>query len=92
MRRLTLPIILLAFAASSFAAAPTQDQTFDLKDGGKVVIEKNGTMAHYDDAGKRVIMRDGVIMEAKDGSKLMMKNNEIWKMISTHGTLKPGAQ
>ena len=61
-----------------------------MPDGGKIVIEKNGTMAHFDAAGKRVIMRDGVAMEAKDGSKLMMKNNEIWKTISTHGTLKPG--
>jgi hypothetical protein len=54
------------------------------------VIEKSGTRIHLDAAGKRVIMRDGVEMEAKDGSKVMMKNNAIWKTISTHGTLKPG--
>ncbi len=90
MRKLTLPVLLLAFAASAFAAAPVQDQTFELKDGGKIVIEKSGTMIHLDAAGKRVIMRDGVEMEAKDGSKLMMKNNAIWKTISQHGTLKPG--
>ena len=30
------------------------------------------------------------MMDAKDGSKLMMKNNAIWKTISEHGTLKPG--
>lgn len=29
-------------------------------------------------------------MEAKDGSKIMMKNNAIWKQITEHGTLKPG--
>ena len=90
MRKLTLPALLLAIAGSSSAATPPQDQTIELKDGSKIVIEKSGTMAHYDAAGKRVIMRDGVIMETKDGSKLMMKNNEIWKTISTHGTLKPG--
>jgi hypothetical protein len=35
-------------------------------------------------------MKDGQIMEAKDGSKLMMKNNAIWKTLTEHGTLKPG--
>ena len=90
MRKLTFSALLLAFAASTFAADAVKEQTIELKDGGKIVVEKSGTMAHYDAAGKRVIMRDGVIMEAKDGSKLMMKNNEIWKTISTHGTLKPG--
>ena len=29
-------------------------------------------------------------MEAKDGSKLMMKNNALWKTLTEHGTLKPG--
>ena len=87
MRRLTLPILLLAFAGAAFAA---DGQTIELKDGGKIVIEKSGTMAHMDAAGKRVKMKDGQVMTGKDGSKLMMKNNAIWKTISEHGTLKPG--
>lgn len=41
-------------------------------------------------AGNRVKIRDGTMMEAEDGSKLMMKNNEIWKTITEHGTLNPG--
>lgn len=90
MRKLTLPVLLLAFAGATFAAAPVQEQTIELKDGGKIVIEKTGVMAHFDAAGKRVIMKDGIVMEAKDGSKVMMKNNAIWKTISEHGTLKPG--
>ena len=47
-------------------------------------------MAHYDAAGTRVKMKDGRVMDAKDGSKLMMKNNAIWKTITEHGTLTPG--
>ena len=35
-------------------------------------------------------MRDGKVMEAQDGSKLMMKNNAVWKALTEHGTLKPG--
>ena len=87
MRKLTLSILALAFAGAVFAAEP---QTIELKDGGKIMIEKQGTMVHLDAAGKRVKMKDGKIMEAKDGSKLMMKNNAIWKTITEHGTLKPG--
>ncbi len=87
MRKLTLPILLLAFAGAALAADP---QTIQLKDGGKIVIEEKGTMAHIDAAGNRVKMRDGKIMETEDGSKLMMKNDAIWKMITEKGTLRPG--
>ncbi len=87
MRKLTLPILLLAFAGVAFAAEP---QTIDLKDGGKIVVEAKGTMIHIDAAGNRVKMKDGKVMTAKDGSKVMMKNNAIWKTITEHGTLKPG--
>lgn len=87
MLKLTFPVLLLAFAGAVFAADP---QTIELKDGGKIVIEAKGTMIHIDAAGNRVKMRDGRVMVAKDGSKLMMKNNAIWKTITEHGTLKPG--
>lgn len=87
MRKLTLPVLLLAFAGAAFAAEP---QTIELKDGGKIVVEKQGTMIHIDAAGNRVKMRDGKVMTAKDGSKVMMKNNALWQTITEHGTLKPG--
>lgn len=87
MRKLTLPILLLAFVGAAFAAEP---QTIELKDGGKIIIEKPGTIVHMDAAGNRVKMRDGKVMEAKDGSKVMMKNNAIWQTLAVHGTLKPG--
>ena len=87
MRKFTVPILLLAFAGAALAAEP---QTIELKDGGKIVFEKKGTMVHMDAAGNRVKMKDGKVMTAKDGSKLMMKNNAIWKTITEHGTLKPG--
>ena len=87
MRRFTLPILLLAFAGAALATEP---QTIELKDGGKIVVEAKGTMIHMDAAGNRVKMKDGAVMTAKDGSKVMMKNNAIWKTITEHGTLKPG--
>ena len=87
MRKPSLLILALAFAGAALAAEP---QTIELKDGGKIMIEKPGTMVHMDAAGNRVKMKDGKMMEAKDGSMLMMKNNAIWKTITEHGTLKPG--
>ena len=91
MRKLKLPILLLAFAGAAFAADPQAValQTFELKDGGKIVMEEKG-MVHIDAAGKRMRMRDGTVMEGKDGKHLMMKNNAIWQTLAVHGTLKPG--
>ena len=87
MRKFALPILLLAFAGAALAAEP---QTIELKDGGKIAVDTKGTMIHTDAAGNRVKMKDGRVMTAKDGNKIMMKNNAIWKTITEHGTLKPG--
>lgn len=88
MLRSIITIVLLSFSLGLWAQSAAQ--VVELKDGGKVVVQKDGTMAHYDAAGNRVRMRDGVTMTAKDGSKLMMKNDALWRQITEHGTLKPG--
>ncbi len=96
MRKFAFLVLLSAFAGGALAADPVAGQaaaagqTIELKDGGKIIIEKGGTMVHLDAAGNRVRMKDGKVMQAKDGSKVMMKNNAIWKTITEHGTLKPG--
>lgn len=69
---------------------PFFNDPLELKCGGRVVVARDGTMVHIDAAGNRVRMRDGKVMTAKDGSKVMVKNNAIWKTIREHGTLKPG--
>ena len=89
MRKSILFLLSLAFSGAALAADPQPGQVIDLKDGGRIIIEKNGTMIHVDAAGNRVKMKDGVVMEAKDGSKVMMKNNAIWKTITEQGTLRP---
>ena len=91
MRKSIFPALLFAFSAATFAqgAAQPSQQVIELKDGGKVTVQKDGTMVHVDAAGNRAHMKDGQMMEAKDGSKLMMKNNAIWKQITERGTLRP---
>jgi len=89
MRKMTLPVLLLAFAGTAFAAEPATERTIALKDGGQIVVLKNGTTIHTDAKGNRVRMTNDKIMEAKDGSKIMMRNDALWQTISVKGTLHP---
>ena len=91
---LSLLFALAVGAGNTLAAEKMGDmvmgeQTIELKDGGKLMVHKDGTMAHVDAAGNRVKMRNGVVMEGKDGMKYVMKNNAIWKQITEKGSLKP---
>ena len=42
-----------------------------------------------EEAPKRVRMKDGVVMQGKDGAKYLHKNDVIWKQITEKGTLSP---
>lgn len=85
MRKFILYLLML-LSLSAFAAT---EQTIDLRDGGKVMVRKDGTMVHVDAAGNRVRMRDNVVMEAKDGTRFVMKNDAVWKQLTEKGTLNP---
>ena len=68
------------------------EQAIALKDGGTLLLRKDGTMYHADATGKRVFMRNGVVMESKDGDRYMMRNDVLWKQITEKGTLHPSHQ
>lgn len=90
MRKFILPLLmLLSLSALAAEERVKPGETIELKDGGKVMVQKDGAMVHIDAAGNRVKMRDKVAMEAKDGTKFVMKNNAIWKQITEKGTLNP---
>ena len=80
-----------AVAASIALLAPLAfaGQQIDLKDGGKIVVDDKGTTYHVDAKGKRVKMKNGVVMEGKDGQKYTMKNDALWKQITEKGTAAP---
>ena len=42
-----------------------------------------------DSQGHAVLMKEGTVMEGKDGARYMMKNNAIWKQLYEKGTLNP---
>ncbi|WP_454754847.1 periplasmic Cu(I)/Cu(II)-binding protein CopK [Cupriavidus basilensis] len=72
---------LLAF--STFAADPSQvEKKFELKDGSTMYVFKDGKMGMEDKFGRPASMKEGVVMETKDGEKLMMKGNEVWRIDS----------
>lgn len=79
-------------AQPSVAPSSPGDQTILLKDGGTLILHSDGTSYHADAKGRRVKMKDGVVMEAKDGTKYMMKNDAVWKTITEKGTQHPSHQ
>lgn len=81
-----------ASPAPQLVASDPADQTIALKDGGTVIIHKDGTVYHVNASGKRVRMRDGVVMQGADGSHYLMKNDVVWKQITEKGTLHPNHQ
>lgn len=97
MRTLTLGMACAAAAAAltAFAAPQTEKVVVEaksvvaLKDGGSIVFQKDGVTYHADASGKRVRMKDGVVMEGADGQKYLMKNDVIWKQVTEKGTLAP---
>ena len=93
---LTASLISALLSFPSFAADPVvkeklivQGNVVELKDGGTIVLEKDGKTYHADANGKRVRMKDGVVMEGKDGRKYLHKNDVIWQQISEKGTMAP---
>ena len=59
--------------------AQPKDRTIELADGGRVTVDRDGAMAHFDRAGKRIPMADGEVMVAKGGSRILMDNGTMWR-------------
>ena len=87
LRKLLIAFFALAAALPAYAAK--DQETIELKDGTTLYIQTDGKMRHVDQRGHAVLMQEGVVMEAKDGARYMMKNNAIWKQLYEKGTLNP---
>ena len=75
--------------AVTIAPSDSTETAIALKDGGTLVLRKDGTMYHANAAGKRVRMKNDVVMVANDGTRYMMKNDAVWQQISEKGTMHP---
>lgn len=85
LKKLLMTVAAGLIAASSYAVEDDKlEKTYELKDGTTVHIYKDGKMAMSDKSGRPRSMKEGEIMETKDGEKLMMKGNEIWRVERRH--------
>lgn len=77
-------VVASLIAAVSFSVSATDlstvVKTYELKDGSKVHVFKDGKMGMENKYGKAVSMPQGKVMETKDGSKIMMKGNEVFRL------------
>jgi hypothetical protein len=77
---------ILAFAIA-FAISPgwaqdgAAERVVPLQDGGKVVLRADGGMSHFDANGGPLPMKEGEVMIAADGNRVMMRGNALWQQI-----------
>lgn len=69
-----ITIVALGVATTSAFAVDveTVEKAIPLKDGSTVHVFKDGKMGMEDKMGKAVRMKQGEVMETKDGQKIMM--------------------
>ena len=68
-------------ATSAFAADKANvAKSYELKDGSTVYVFKDGKMAMENKVGQVVSMKEGHAMETRDGQKITMKGNEVWRL------------
>lgn len=80
--RTLLMTSLLALAVSGTAIAAETEATgaIELKDGTTLHIYKDGKMTMEDKVGRPQTMPEGTPMETKNGTIIMMKGNEVWRL------------
>lgn len=81
MKKALLVAALSMVAVSAQAVDRSQVQkSIELKDGSTVYIFKDGKMGMEDKVGRATYMESGHVMETKDGKKIIMNGNEIWRV------------
>ena len=76
-KKLMIAAVTGLFSLSAFAA---EEKAYELKDGSTVHVFKDGKMGMEDKMGRPARMKEGHIMETKDGQKIMMKGDEVWRV------------
>lgn len=85
LKKLLMVVAMSAVAVSAIAsdAARAQaEKVIELKDGSTIYLFKDGKMAMEDKSGRAKRMDKGVVMETKDGQKIMMHGDEVSRLDS----------
>lgn len=81
LRKLLVVVAMSAVTVSAFAVDHARvEKSIELKDGSTVYIFKDGKMGMEDKFGQATYMAPGHVMETKDGRKIVMNGNEIWRV------------
>ena len=81
LRKLLMVVAIGTVATSAFAVDQSQVQkSIELKNGTTVYIFKDGKMGMEDKFGRSTYMESGHVMETKDGKKIIMNGNEVWRV------------
>ena len=81
MKNVLITVALSALAASAFAVDAGQvEKSIPLKDGTTVYLFKDGKMGMEDKLGRTVRMKQGHVMETKDGQKIIMIGDEVARL------------
>ena len=79
-------VVLSAFAVD----AGKVEKSVELKDGSTVYLFKDGKMAMEDKSGRVVRMKEGHVMETKDGQRILMIGDEVARLDSIFKFTKTG--
>lgn len=85
LKKLLMVAAMSALATAAFAgdaARAAAEKMIELKDGSTVYIFKDGKMAMEDKLGRAVRMKKDVVMETKDGQKIIMHGDEVMRLDS----------
>ena len=81
MKNVLITVALSALAASAFAVDEANvARSVPLKDGSIVYVFKDGKMGMEDKLGRTVRMKEGHVMETKDGQKIIMIGDEVARL------------
>ena len=83
LKKLLMVVALSAVTATAFAgdaARAEAKQVIELKDGSTLYIFKDGKMGMEDKLGRAVRMKEGTVMETKDGQKVIMQGDEVMRL------------
>jgi hypothetical protein len=72
--------VLFSTAFASDEARKAAEKVIEMKDGSTLYVFKDGKMSMEDKVGRATRMKQGHVMEAKDGQKFIMVGDEVARL------------
>lgn len=85
LKKLLMAAAMSAVATAAFAGHAAQaaaEKAIELKDGSTLYTFKDGKMAMEDKFGRATRMKEGQVMETKNGQKITMHGDEVARLDS----------